>query len=170
MNVRSATATILIGLLATSQTMAAKPPPPPPPPDPCIGVTETTFPSFMFGQTIEMSRNVYGTGIFLADASGKCPANGRHLASAGQRDRQLQVRRPHEAGDDLGAGWLRHRRGVDGDHRFFWCQRSDGFTSRRTLDPVGLSRASTPPDLAAAGWVGYGAANPGCRPAGHSWC
>ena len=45
MNVRSATATILIGLLATSQTMAAKPPPPPPTPIPqptptsCTGAT-----------------------------------------------------------------------------------------------------------------------------------
>jgi len=46
-----------------------------PPPDPCVSpnlVTETTFPSFMFGQTVELSSNVYGTGIFLADASGKC--------------------------------------------------------------------------------------------------
>jgi hypothetical protein len=46
-----------------------------PPPDPCVSpslVTEATFPSFMFGQTVELARNVYGTGIFLADASGKC--------------------------------------------------------------------------------------------------
>jgi len=46
-----------------------------PPPDPCVSpnlVTEATFPSFMFGQTVELSKSVYGTGIFLADASGKC--------------------------------------------------------------------------------------------------
>jgi hypothetical protein len=46
-----------------------------PPSDPCVSpnlVTEATFPSFMFGQTIELSMSAYGTGVFLADASGKC--------------------------------------------------------------------------------------------------
>ena len=46
-----------------------------PPPDPCktpSPVTEATFPSFIFTQTIELSPNVYATGTFLADATGKC--------------------------------------------------------------------------------------------------
>ena len=58
--------------LASTAAVAAKAAPPP---DPCVSpnlVAEATFPSFMFGQTVELSRNVYGTGIFLADASGKC--------------------------------------------------------------------------------------------------
>ncbi len=58
--------------LASMSAIAAKPTPPP---DPCVSpslVTEATFPSFMFGQTVELSKSVYGTGIFLADASGKC--------------------------------------------------------------------------------------------------
>lgn len=58
--------------LVSTAAVAAKPAPPP---DPCKSpdlVTEATFPSFMFGQTVELSKSVYGTGIFLADASGKC--------------------------------------------------------------------------------------------------
>ena len=58
--------------LVGTAAFAAKPTPPP---DPCVSpnlVTEATFPSFMFGQTVELSKSVYGTGIFLADASGKC--------------------------------------------------------------------------------------------------
>ena len=55
MNVRSATATILIGLLATSQTMAAKPPPPPPPPSPlpqtCPVETGIAFPALAYSIT-----------------------------------------------------------------------------------------------------------------------
>jgi hypothetical protein len=46
-----------------------------PPPDPCktpSPVTEATFPSFIFTRTIELSQNVYATGTFLADATGKC--------------------------------------------------------------------------------------------------
>jgi hypothetical protein len=35
-------------------------------------VTEATFPSFVFTKTIEVSQNVFATGTFLADATGKC--------------------------------------------------------------------------------------------------
>jgi len=44
-------------------------------PDACVTpdvVTEVTFPSFVFTKTIEVSQNVFATGTFLADATGKC--------------------------------------------------------------------------------------------------
>ena len=77
MNMHIVRAALIVSLgatlaLASTAAVAAKPVPPP---DPCVSpnlVTEATFPSFMFGQTVELSKSVYGTGIFLADASGKC--------------------------------------------------------------------------------------------------
>jgi hypothetical protein len=40
--------------------------------DPCLTVSEETFPSFVFSKTIEVSQNIWATGTFLADASGRC--------------------------------------------------------------------------------------------------
>ena len=81
MNVRSATATILIGLLATSQTMAAKPPPPPPTPIPqptptsCTGATGV-YPAVAYTKDrrhLKGRTSVYdGTDIYIGTSTGSC--------------------------------------------------------------------------------------------------
>lgn len=60
--------TLLLGVAVGSPALAAKPTPP----DGCAGVMETTFPAFVFTKTIEVSQNVFATGTFLADRTGKC--------------------------------------------------------------------------------------------------
>ena len=60
--------TLLLVLAVGSPALAAKPTTP----DGCVGVTDATFPAFVFTKTIEVSPNVYAKGTFLADASGKC--------------------------------------------------------------------------------------------------
>jgi hypothetical protein len=60
--------TLLLGVAVGSPALAAKPTPP----DGCVGVMETTFPAFVFTKTIEVSQNVFATGTFLADRTGKC--------------------------------------------------------------------------------------------------
>ena len=67
MNMPIVRAALIVSLGATlalvsTAAVAAKPAPPP---DPCVSpdlVTEATFPSFMFGQTVELSRVSTGQG------------------------------------------------------------------------------------------------------------
>ena len=83
MNVRSATTTILIGLLATSQTMAAKPtpppPPPPPPPQTCPVQTGVAFPALVYSKdkykTVKKfgGSQVYdGSDLYIANSTATC--------------------------------------------------------------------------------------------------
>ena len=63
--------TLLLVLAVGSPALAGKPTTP----DGCVTptvVTEATFPAFVFTKTIEVSQNVFATGTFLADATGKC--------------------------------------------------------------------------------------------------
>jgi hypothetical protein len=128
-----------------------------PPPDPCVSpnlVTEATFPSFMFGQTIELSGNVYGTGIFLADAAGKCTRMIGTWNSAASR-----------IGD--------FRYDANRDQAMILAPGQGGFVAMTSTIGFGLNgpTASTigtpiflldptvlpvPADLAAAGWSVYG--------------
>jgi hypothetical protein len=117
-------------------------------------VTETTFPSFMFGQTVELSRNVYGTGIFLADASGKCTRmigtwdSGRSTIGDFRYDAnrdQAMILAPGPGGFVAMASTIGF--GLNGP------TASAIETPIFLLDPTVLP---LPADLAAAGWYVYG--------------
>ena len=119
MNVRSATATILIGILITSHSMAGKPPPPPPPPPPtqtCPVETGIAFPALVYSKAkykilkkFGGSQLYDGSDLYIANSTGTCSI----LIYPGTRDSSalsVSYRQIMENGSSVG-----HVAYVDGD-------------------------------------------------------
>src|SRR5262245_29717400 len=79
MNVRVLAATIVIGILATGESMAAKPqpPPPPPPPPPLPTSCPGDFPAIAYStdRTVAGKKGrtqFVGSNVYLANSTGDC--------------------------------------------------------------------------------------------------